>query len=382
MAVAVICEFNPFHNGHRYLLEEARRISGEGVIAVMSGSFTQRGEVALCSKFERAKAALKNGADLVVELPAAYAVSNAERFACGGVSTAALFGCVSSLAFGCENDDLDLLKKAAFARDNPEINRITAEKMSLGDYYPRAYEAAVRQVLGDGVAGVLAGPNNILAVEYLRAVEGRKILPVAVKRRGAEHDSEGTVDGTASASYIRGLIRNGESAAGLLPELPESITFPERLDSAALYKLRNMTPGQMRLLPDVSEGLENRILFAARESASAEELISRVKTKRYTRARLCRIITCALLGITGELQSKTPGYARILGFTPEGEKMLKTCKGKIVTSVAKAEDLSEDDSALLAADVRATDTAALAYNPIRPCGDDYLTKIIRINSAK
>lgn len=382
MAVAVICEFNPFHNGHRFLLEQAKKLSGEGVIAVMSGSFTQRGEVAVCSKFERASVALKNGADLVVELPAVYAVANAERFARGGVSTAKLFGCVNHLAFGCEDDDLDLLKKAAFAAENPGVNKIIAEKMSAGDYYPRAYEAAVRQVLGDKTADVLTKPNNILAAEYLRAVEGSGIQPIAVKRKGAGHDSAEVLGDTASASQIRKMLRSGEACEGLLPEAPSEITYPERLEPAILYRLRNMAAEELRLLPDVTEGLENRILNSARNSGSPEELIASVKTKRYTRARIDRIITCALLGITDELQCKKAGYARVLGFTAEGEKMLKTCAGQIVTSAAKADSLSPSDSSLLAADIRATDISALAYSPAKPCGMDYLTKIVRINSAK
>lgn len=381
MAVAVICEFNPFHNGHQYLLSRARELSGEGIIAVMSGAFTQRGEVAICSKSERAAAALKNGADLVVELPAAFAVANAEKFAFGGVETAKLFGCVNHLAFGCETDDLQRLTAAAFARDNPLVNKIIAEQMSLGEYYPRANELAVRQVLGDEIAELLAAPNNILAAEYIRALRGSSIKPLAIKRRGAAHDSSEVSGKTASASYIRGLLRGGEDACGLLPELPREITYPQSLDRVILYKLRNMTAEELRTLPDVGEGLENRIISAARESTTAEELIDRVKTKRYTRARICRIIASALIGITDKLQNEKLSYARVLGFTPEGEKMLKSCTGKIVTSPAKTDALDFGTISLLAADIRSSDTAALAYKPVKPCGEDYLTKIVKVNSA-
>ena len=382
MAVAVICEFNPFHNGHRFLLGKAKELTGEPVLAVMSGSFTQRGEVALCSKFERAEAALKSGADLVAELPAVYAVSCAERFARGGVNISKMFGCVNYLAFGCEDDDIDLLKTAAFAGENPEVNAIIAEQMNSGSYYPKAYEYAVRQVCGGEVADVLTKPNNILAVEYIRALRGTDIKPLPIKRVGAEHDSDGADGIYASASYIRKLLRSGKSAEKLLPYAPSEITYPEKLDRALLYKLRNMNAEQLRALPEVGEGLENRILSAARKFGTAEEVIGEVKTKRYTRSRICRILTCALLGITEELQTKTAGYARVLGFTSEGEKMLKTCIGKVITSAAKAEDLGSDTAELLAADIRATDTAALAYENVKPCGADYLTKIVKPNSAK
>lgn len=382
MAVAVICEFNPFHNGHRFLLGKAKELTGEPVLAVMSGSFTQRGEVALCSKFERAEAALKSGADLVAELPAVYAVSCAERFARGGVNISKMFGCVNYLAFGCEDDDIDLLKTAAFAGENPEVNAIIAEQMNSGSYYPKAYEYAVRQVCGGEVADLLTKPNNILAVEYIRALRGTDIKPLPIKRVGAEHDSDGADGIYAGASYIRKLLRSGEGADGLLPYAPGEITYPEKLDRALLYKLRNMNAEQLRALPEVGEGLENRILSAARKFGTAEEVIGEVKTKRYTRSRICRILTCALLGITEELQTKTADYARVLGFTDEGEKMLKTCFGKVITSAAKAEDLGSDTAELLAADIRATDTAALAYENVKPCGADYLTKIIKPNSAK
>lgn len=382
MAVAVICEFNPFHNGHRYLLGEAKRITGGEVIAVMSGSFTQRGEVAVCSKFERAKTALENGADLVLELPSAYAVANAERFAKGGVETAKLFSGVEYLAFGCEDDDLELLKKAAFARDDKKVKEIIAKRMDGGDYYPRAYEHAVRQVFGDDAADVITKPNNILAAEYIRALDGSGIKPVPVKRKGAEHDSDITDGEYASASYIRKLLRSGKDAGKLLPEAPREITYPEKLDTALLYRLRNMTAEELRLLPDVGEGLENRIITAARTCPSVEELINEVKTKRYTRARICRILTCALLGITEELQNKEIRHARVLGFTPDGEKMLKTCTGEVVTSVSKAMEKGGDTAELLAADIRAADTAALAYRTVKPCSADYLTKIIKVNSAK
>ena len=344
--------------------------------------FITCGDPDLETTAEVVKEAVKNGADLVLELPAAYAVANAERFAKGGVETAKLFSCVEYLAFGCEDDDLELLIRAAFARDDMRVKEIVARQMYGGDYYPRAYERAVRQVFGDDIADIIAKPNNILAAEYIRALNGSGIKPLPIKRKGAQHDSDITDGEYASASYIRKLLRSGKDTGKLLPEVPLDITYPEKLDTALLYRLRNMTAEELRLLPDVSEGLENRIITAARSCSTVEELINEVKTKRYTRARICRILTCALIGVTRELQNKEARHARVLGFTPEGEKMLKTCTGEVVTSVSKAESLGGSTAELLAADIRATDVAALAYGTVKPCGADYLTKIIKINSAK
>ncbi|MER2149824.1 MAG: nucleotidyltransferase family protein, partial [Ruminococcus sp.] len=170
--VAIICEFNPFHNGHQYIIETAKRLTNEPVLAVMSGSFCQRGEVAVCSKFERAAAALRHGADIVAELPAVHAVSCAQRFAQAGVHIATAFESTSCLAFGCEDDNLPALQAAADAFQNEAVNRKIALLMKGGAYYPQAAEQAVREVCGDAAADMLTQPNTVLAVEYLRALRG------------------------------------------------------------------------------------------------------------------------------------------------------------------------------------------------------------------
>ena len=379
MAVAVVCEFNPFHNGHKYLIDTVKRLTGEPVVAVMSGSFVQRGEAAVCSKFERAETALKNGADLVVELPAVYAVSCAQRFAQGGVSIAKSFGDVDKLAFGCEADSFEALTAAANAIDNTEVNSCVTEMMSAGAYYPQAFESAVREVLGDETADVLTSPNNILAVEYLRALKGSGIEPLPVKRTGVSHDSD-IIDGNfVSASKLREMLRRGEDVSRFAPEIPKSITYPENLERAVLFKLRTMTADDFGRLPEVSEGLEHRFVNAVSKYNSLEEILFAVKTKRYTLARLRRIICCAALGITGELQSLNAEYARVLGFSAGGEKLLKSCSFEIVTSVAKTMRAEGKNADFLRRDILATDLSALAYNSVKPCGSDYRTKIIRYN---
>ena len=382
MAVAVICEFNPFHNGHAYFLDAVRRRVDEPVIAVMSGSFTQRGEVSLCSKFDRARAALRCGADLVTELPVVRAVSPAQRFAEGGVAVASGFECVTALAFGCETADLSLLQAAADAAYDTAVQTRVRALMDAGEYYPRALQKAVETVYGEPVARVLASPNNILAVEYLRALRGTNICPLPILRTGAAHDSSLTTGRYASASYIREQLRGGKDASAYLPCAVHDMTRPALLDRVLLCRLRSMDAAALAALPEVSEGLENRILAAVRQYNSVEEILSAVKTKRYTHARLRRILVYALLNITADMQAQLPSYARVLGFTERGATLLKSFRGEVITSVAAVMKSESPNRDYLAKDILATDIAALAYDTVKSCSTDYLTKIIRESCAE
>ena len=379
MAVAVICEFNPFHNGHAYLLWEARRLTNAPVVCVMSGSFTQRGEAAITDKFTRAAIALKNGADLVAELPTVYAVANAQRFAQGGVAVAALLPSVTHLAFGCETDDLGLLQTAADAAADETVNARIAEQMKAGESYPRAFSAAVSESCGEETAALLSSPNNILAVEYLRALRGTGITPLPVKRVGAAHDSAKTVRQFASGSFLREAMQRGEDVNAFVPQLPEKTADPSLLDRVILSRLRRCAPEDLSCLPDVGEGLENRILSAARTARSVDELVGMAASPRYTRARIRRILACALLDITEELQSRRIAYLRPLGFSDEGAALLRDCTGEIITSPARALRGNSENLPYLRRDILATDTATLAYDPPLRAGLDYVTKIAKSN---
>ena len=356
--VAIICEFNPFHNGHQYIIETAKRLTNEPVLAVMSGSFCQRGEVAVCSKFERAAAALRHGADIVAELPSVHAVSCAQRFAQAGVHIAKAFESTGCLAFGCEDDDLTALQAAADAFQNEAVNGKIAFLMKSGAYYPQAAEQAVREVCGDAAADMLTQPNTVLAVEYLRALRGSSVKPLPIRRVGAAHHSRESCGSFLSASAIRERLRR-------------------LLERAVLYRLRTMTAAQLRALPEVGEGLENRLAAAVKTSRSVEEIIAAVKTKRYTHARLRRILCCALLGVTESLQAQRADYVRVLGFSQAGAALLKTCQLPVVTSVAKVMRTDSLTAEFLRRDILATDTAALAYQAVKPCGADYHTRLLR-----
>ncbi len=377
MAIGIICEFNPFHNGHKYLINTAKKLTKEPVAVIMSTSFTQRGEVAVTDKFTRARSALENGADLVIELPVVYAVSSAEVFAKSGVEILSSFADINHLAFGCETHDLNLLKSAAFAHKDPAVQAIVAREMQGGSYYPRAMESAVREICGDEIADVLSTPNNVLAVEYLKALPDR-IIPLPIKRVGVEHDSTKTSNNFASASFIREQLKKGESAAQYTPFEPRELAFPENLETVLLYKLRSMTAQDISALPDVTEGLENRIYAAVRNHNSVNEILFAVKSKRYTLARLRRIFICALLGITKELQSLSPSYARILGFTDNGAGLLKNCALPVITSVKKGTSMGGDIQRLLNTEIFATDVFSLACNPPKKFGADFTTPIIKL----
>ncbi|MEE1220115.1 MAG: nucleotidyltransferase family protein [Ruminococcus sp.] len=381
MATAIICEFNPFHNGHKYLLQTAKMITNQPIVAIMSGSFTQRGEVAITDKFTRTKTALQNGADLVIELPTAYAISNAQRFATAGTQLAAAFPVVNTLAFGCESDNTENLLIAANAINDNDVKATLKQNMKSGEYYPKALENAVRKIKGDTIADILATPNNILAVEYLRGLKGTNINPLPIKRIGVEHDSKISTDTIASASHIRELVRNNQTAESFAPYIPNNITYPEKLDIALLYKLRSMSCEDIAKLPDISEGLENRIYSAVKSCNSVSEIIESVKTKRYTHARIRRILCSALLSITEELQNTPIEYVRVLGFSSIGASLLKDCKLSVVTSVSNGLKLSENIKKLLSNDILATDIAALAYESTQKCNADFTTPIIKINTT-
>lgn len=379
MAVAVICEFNPFHNGHKYIINKAKMLTDEPIIAIMSGSFTQRGEVAVTDKFTRAKIALQNGADLVVELPTFGAIACAERFSKVGVSLAKAFECVNYLAFGCESDDLSCLYRLVEAKENTEVNALIKKKMSEGDYYPRAFESAVSKLYDIETANVLKGSNNVLGIEYISCLRDTDIKPLPIKRIAVEHDSDIVHMEYASASYIRSRIRGGEKADEYMPCGEFEITKPSNLENAVLYKLRSMTTDDFRILPEVSEGLENRIADAVKQNVTVEGIIDAIKTKRYTRARIQRIVTAAFLGVCDEFQKNEAMYARVLGFSKVGAALLKTCGLPVVTSVAKAVDsLDETAKKSLLLDIFSTDIASLAFDKRKKTGADYTTPIIKI----
>lgn len=343
MATGVIAEFNPFHNGHKYLLEKAH--DDNGVIAVMSGSFVQRGDIAICDKWTRAKAALLNGADLVLELPVIYSLNTAQKFAMGAVATLASTGIVDTLTFGTEIDDTEALISASrLISDEPcEVSDKIRNLMAQGMSYPAARETAFSGLIKDGI---LSSPNSILAVEYLRAAYemGYEVKPKPVMRHGTEHDSDVMSKCIASASTLRSILKDNGNISDYVPYTDFNIYSPKRLDTAILYRMRTITADELSNINDVTEGLENRFISAALNSDTLDELCLAVKSKRYPLSRIRRIVWSALLGLNKGLASVMPQYIRVLGMNEKGKELLKDMKkSAALPIITKAADFKNNE---------------------------------------
>lgn len=335
---AIVSEYNPFHKGHQFHIEETRRITGaDGVIAVMSGSFVQRGEGAIFSKEIRANAAICGGADLVLELAPTFAVQSAERFARGALKIITSIPEVKYLSFGAEDEGIDNIKRAAeiLACEPEEYKAALKEELLKGISYPEARQNAFVKIGEKEAAEVLSQPNNILGVEYLKALKrfNSKILPVAIKRKGAVHDSK--ISGEfSSASFLRDAFYSGDIKAfeSGIPEESAKLfnnqpyLNKENFEKMILSRIISMSEAELKEISEVSEGLENRIRKAALSAKTLEELAQSVKTKRYTMSKVRRILLCAGLGIKKEEAFLLPPYAKILAFNENGQKILNTIK--------------------------------------------------------
>lgn len=373
--VGIICEYDPFHRGHARQFHLVReKLPGARIVCVMSGPFTQRGLPALYSSAFRAHAALRAGADLVLELPCLFALREAENFALGGVSVLHGLGFVTHLSFGCENDDLALLQKAAEQLETPcaAFTGALKETLKSGQSFAAAQGdalcASLRGAYGDAplASAFFSAPNNILAISYLRALLRLKspVQPLPVLREGRYHTSDLAAPGYPSATAVRKALLAGdfsaaETACGYpFPAAP--LCRPDALDQALLFTLRRMSPSELALLPDCTEGLENRLHAACREAASREELLESLKTKRYTYARLQRLLSHSLLSVTAGMQAEMPlpTYVRLLGFRQESINLLSRFNQSRLPVISKAAQGPASDAAYQL-DTRAYDLWAL-----------------------
>lgn len=332
----IIAEYNPFHNGHAWQIEKFRKTGVDVVVVCLSGNYVQRGEPAFIDKFQRANMAIWGGADLVLELPIPYAVSSAERFAGGAVSLLTRIG-ASDLCFGTENGEIEPLRELADFFNSAHFLQELQLLHEKGMSFPRAREEIVKEIFPEKVE-LLKGSNNILAIEYLRAINRQKspMNPVTFQRKGADHGGRG--DGIyGSGSYIRESLKKGDHGALVL--MPEKIAIQvkkiisegfvpddHKWEVAILSTLKRMKPENFRKVPDCNEGFEYRMEKAVAESTSLDMLYAKLKSKRYTMSRIQRVVLMSYLGIPSNLSAAMPPYLRVLAMNEQGQRWLKERK--------------------------------------------------------
>jgi len=372
--VGIVCEYNPFHYGHRYHIEKAKEISGaDACVCIMSGSMVQRGEPAIYDKWQRAKTAINHGADLIIELPAYYALQSADNFAYGAVAMLDSLGVVDSLCFGAETDDIELLTKAAGIIANPteEYQNAISAKIGSGSSYPEACEYALRKCI-DITEHEFFSPNNTLGICYIAALKrlNSDIEPLCIKRANDYHSSASS-DGFMSASAIRTMIASGEDYKSFAPDYSAFVSYSLlNADSYILGFFRNADAKSLVDVKGYEDGLANRVISAAKKACTSNEMYAMCTTKRYTLHRIKRFCACAMLGIRGEHE---PSYVRILGMNKKGSALIKNIKKLSALSiVTKAADF--EGNAMYDMDIRATDFAALCADETaeRYCGKDFL----------
>lgn len=390
-AVGIVAEYNPFHRGHAWQIAETRRRLGEDrpIVCVMSGNWVQRGECALTDKWIRAGMALRGGADLVapnggadlvLELPLPWAISSAEGFARGGVAVLKATGVVDTLSFGSESGDLEGLRQIAGILEGEEYRDALRAELDKGISFAEARQRAAAHLMGKG-ARLLAGPNDSLGVEYLRAA-GESLQGVAIPRQGAGHDSRETGVGFASASCLRERLVRGEDVSlwmegeDIARLQRTGMASMVRVERAMLARLRAMTEADFAALPDsgAAEGLPARLVKAAGKAGTLEEFYALAKTKRYAHARIRRLALWAFLGLTEADRPEGPAYLRVLGTNRRGRALLKEMKTAarlpVLTKPAHIKGLGEEANRLFEVERRGTDLYGLCFEEIRPGGLD------------
>ena len=372
--VGILCEYNPLHLGHAKQISIIRESGGEetAIVCLMSGNFVQRGHPAIFDKGLRARAALQAGADLVLELPVQYCLCSAEGFAAGAVSILGRF--CDEMSFGAEHPDRPALLATASALLSPEFSAHLRQHLDAGLSFPAARARAVAGMGADN--SLLLSPNDILAVEYCKAIlsQGCPMVPAPIRREGGYHDTEPDRE-NPSATALRALIEGGRDHRPFVPtDLFENapVHTLKQGERAMLARLRSMTDAEFEALPYGSEGLWRKFMHECRRQNSLEDILTAVKSKRYTRTRLDRMAMCAFLGLTAQdLRSPAP-YARILGFTKRGRTVLHRAKEK--TPLINAGQRT--DSPQWAIEQRCNDLYGLFAPEIEPAGMEPKRRVI------
>ena len=389
--LGIIAEYNPFHNGHLYHLKESKRkCNAKYVVAIISGNFTQRGDASIVNKFEKAKMAIENGIDMVIELPTLYSISSAENFADGAIKILNELNFITHISFGSESGNINQLNNiASILTDEPEeFSKLLKEELRKGSSFPVARQNAIEKFLNltnkNEFNKLLKSPNNILAIEYLKALKKTKsnITPITIERKNVDYYSENIVENFASSTKIRKEISENlnmytnimdinnmdinnmnmnnmdvnmdmflnscmpKKSYDIIKENIEKGNCIQSLkcfEDMIFYKLRSMQINEIKELPDVCEGLENVIKKASNETNSLEDLINKCKSKRYTRTRIQRILIYALLGITRqdmEMSENVNPYIRVLAVNKNGRELLSIINKTIVNKANVKTDIN------------------------------------------
>ena len=406
--IGIIAEYNPFHNGHLYHLQKSLQLTHSSYsIAVISGNFTQRGSSSLVDKWAKAEMAIKNGIDLVLELPLLYSISSAENFAEGAIKILDSLKVVDYLSFGSESGDISTLNMVAdiLYKEPKAYKNILSHELSKGLSFPKARENALLMYLNDirRFSNVLSSPNNILGIEYLKALKKLKspMIPVTIERYNTGYHDTAYNGNVASATAIRNIVKNNgwdilrkvvpeNTFSTLLENIKVGHVVPDLsvFERQIIYNLRKMSIQEIAELPDVSEGLENAIKNAANSCNSVVEFLNIIKSKRYTNTRLQRILLYALLGITKKdiaLSKKAIPYIRVLGFNNKGKYLISEVaranpKLEIITSVKKYMDSSNNKNSryMLEKDIWATNVYTIGYEYDSWNNLDYTHKLITL----
>ncbi len=405
MVLGIIAEYNPFHNGHLYhLLKSKEESKADAVVAVIGGNFTQRGEPSLLDKWCKAETAIANGVDLVIELPVLYSISSAENFADGAIKILNSLKIIDSVSFGTETTDLNQLNIIAntLFKEPKEYKDLLSSELKSGKSFPKAREQAlVKYLQNTNYASIMSSPNNILGIEYLKALKkySSNIKPINIVRKDAGHLSLDYTGQIASATAVRNLVYSNRLKDVKTYTTPASFTILSeelkkghfvkdlsRFENIIIYNLRNMSLSEISDLPDVSEGLEYLIKKAANSCNTINEFINIVRSKRYTETRIKRILLYCLLKITKKdmaISKKNTPYIRVLGFNEKGKNLISQIKKanpklSIITSVKKFEDinLNKNLKIMLDKDIFATNIYTLGYSQDSWANLDYTKKII------
>lgn len=395
----IITEYNPFHNGHKFHLEESKKqTKSDGTICIMSGNFVQRGGPAIIDKWKRTEMALNNGVDLIIELPTFYAVSSAEFFAKGAVSILNSLNIVNNLFFGSEIGDAKALSEIAkvLVSEDERFQNILKENLSLGLTFAKAREKSLIEYLNSSeINNIITSSNNILGIEYIKAILklNSSINPVALKREGSNYNDKSLSQTFSSATSIREVLKNTSNIEDLkniiplesyevfskLQEQDYRFTFEEEMFKYIKYKIQTNCVNFNNLY-EVTEGLDNKIIKEISSSNSLHEFILKIKSKRYAYSKISRILTHIYLGLDNDdfkdIANENNLYVRVLGFNKTGREILSLIKANssipLITKVPRF-----TNNPLLKFDLQATACYSLLNDKVNPFNDYLQSPIIK-----